>query len=188
MSALPSGHPSTRAGKSPPWTPGGGGEELSRRAQNSDRQLVRRMPEQDEKKREAPISYRPPKELRAEFDERVLASALSTSAFITKCVFGRDPPRRSRRPSIEHQDVAQILATLGQVRDRKPRNRCFRNASHVRWRHTQSDATPADQTEIAAEQPLETPGKDGKPGALSTLSYSCIPRHGTMIIFAAGRG
>ena len=75
------------------------------------------MPEQDDKKREAPISYRPPKELRAEFDERVLASGLSTSAFITKSVFGRDPPRRSRRPSIEHEAVAQILAGLAQVRD-----------------------------------------------------------------------
>jgi hypothetical protein len=75
------------------------------------------MPEQDETKREAPISYRPPKELRAEFDERVLASGLSTSAFITKCVFGRDPPRRSRRPSIEHEAVAQILSRLAQVRD-----------------------------------------------------------------------
>jgi hypothetical protein len=75
------------------------------------------MPEQDEKKRAAPISYRPPNELRAEFDERVLASGLSTSAFITKAVFGRDPPRRSRRPSIEHKDVAQILAGLAQLRD-----------------------------------------------------------------------
>jgi hypothetical protein len=75
------------------------------------------MPEQDDKKREAPISYRPPKELRAEFDARVLASGLSTSAFITKCVFGRDPPRRSRRPSIEHEAVAQILAGLAQIRD-----------------------------------------------------------------------
>jgi hypothetical protein len=75
------------------------------------------MPEQDDKKREAPISYRPPKELRAEFDERVLASGLSTSAFITKCVFGRDPPRRPRRPSVEHEAVAQILAGLAQVRD-----------------------------------------------------------------------
>ena len=74
------------------------------------------MPEQ-EKKREAPISYRPPKDLRTEFDQRVLASGLSTSAFITKCVFGGDPPRRSRRPSIEHRDVAQILAVLAQVRD-----------------------------------------------------------------------
>jgi hypothetical protein len=75
------------------------------------------MPEQDDIKREAPISYRPPKELRAEFDERVRASGLSTSAFITKSVFGRDPPRRSRRPSIEHEAVAQILAKLAQVRD-----------------------------------------------------------------------
>ena len=73
------------------------------------------MPEQDDKKREAPISYRPPKELRAEFDERVLASGLSTSAFITKSVFGRDPPRRSRRPSIEHEAVARILAGLAKV-------------------------------------------------------------------------
>jgi hypothetical protein len=75
------------------------------------------MPEQDDSKREAPISYRPPKELRAEFEQRVLASGLSTSAFITQSVFGRDPPRQSRRPSIEHEAVAQILAALAQVRD-----------------------------------------------------------------------
>ena len=75
------------------------------------------MPEQDDSKREAPISYRPPKELRAEFDQRVLDSGLSISASITKSVFGRDPPRRSRRPSIEHEAVAQILAGLAQVRD-----------------------------------------------------------------------
>jgi hypothetical protein len=75
------------------------------------------MSEQDDSKREAPISYRPPKELRAEFEQRVLDSGLSTSAFITKSVFGRDPPRRSRRPSIEHEAVAQILAGLAQVRD-----------------------------------------------------------------------
>jgi hypothetical protein len=75
------------------------------------------MPEQDDSKREAPISYRPPKELRVEFAQRVLASGLSTSAFITKCVFGRDPPRRSRRPSVEHEAVAQILSRLAQVRD-----------------------------------------------------------------------
>ena len=76
------------------------------------------MKEQEDKKREAPVSYRPPKDLRAEFDERVLASGLTTSAFITRCIFGRDPPRRSRRPSIEHQEVAKILAALAQVRDR----------------------------------------------------------------------
>jgi hypothetical protein len=75
------------------------------------------MPEQDDCKREAPISYRPPKELRAEFDKRVLDSGLSTSAFITKSIFGREPPRRSRRPTIDHKAVAQILAALAPVRD-----------------------------------------------------------------------
>ncbi len=75
------------------------------------------MPEQDKEKREAPISYRPPKELRAEFDQRVRASGLSRCAFLNKCVFGRDPPRRSRRPSIEHAAVAQIIATMAQIRD-----------------------------------------------------------------------
>jgi hypothetical protein len=75
------------------------------------------MSQRDDSKREAPISYRPPKELRVEFEQRVLASGLSTSAFITKSVFGRDPPRRSRRPSVEHAAVAQILAGLAQVSD-----------------------------------------------------------------------
>jgi hypothetical protein len=75
------------------------------------------MSQRDDSKREAPISYRPPKELRAEFDERVRASGLSTSAFITKSVFGREPPRRSRRPSIEQEAVAQILSRLAQLRD-----------------------------------------------------------------------
>src|SRR5271170_6925036 len=75
------------------------------------------MPAENDNKREAPISYRPPKELRAEFERRVNASGLSTSAFITKSVFGADPPRQSRRPSIEHQAVAQILGELARVRD-----------------------------------------------------------------------
>jgi hypothetical protein len=75
------------------------------------------MPEREDSKREAPISYRPPKELRAEFERRVLDSGLSTSAFITKTIFGADPPRRSRRPSVEHEAVAKILAGLAQIRD-----------------------------------------------------------------------
>jgi hypothetical protein len=75
------------------------------------------MPEQDDTKREAPISYRPPKELRAEFESRVSASGLSTSAFLTKSVFGKDPPRQSRRPTVDHEAVAKILAALAQLRD-----------------------------------------------------------------------
>jgi hypothetical protein len=74
------------------------------------------MTERDDK-REAPISYRPPRELRAEFEQRVLASGLSTSAFITKAWSSVDPPRRSRRPTVDHEAVAKILAGLAQVRD-----------------------------------------------------------------------
>jgi hypothetical protein len=73
------------------------------------------MTERDDK-REAPISYRPPRELRAEFEQRVLASGLSTSAF-TKAWSSVDPPRRSRRPTVDHEAVARILAGLAQVRD-----------------------------------------------------------------------
>ena len=74
------------------------------------------MSERDDK-REAPISYRPPRELRAEFEQRVLASGLSTSAFITKVWSSVDPPRRSRRPTVDHEAVARILVGLAQVRD-----------------------------------------------------------------------
>src|SRR5712691_7052379 len=75
------------------------------------------MKAEQSSKRKAPISYRPPEELRAEFERRVNASGLSVSAFITKAWFGADPPRQSRRPSIEQQAVAQILAGLARVRD-----------------------------------------------------------------------
>src|SRR5438045_2111997 len=75
------------------------------------------MSERDDTKREAPISYRPPQELRAEFERRVSASGLSTSAFLTKSVFGKDPPRQSRRPTVDHEAVAKILAALAQLRD-----------------------------------------------------------------------
>jgi hypothetical protein len=75
------------------------------------------MKAEQSSKRKAPISYRPPEALRAEFERRVSASGLSTSAFITKSVFGADPPRQSRRPTIDHQAVARILAGLACIRD-----------------------------------------------------------------------
>ena len=75
------------------------------------------MKAEQSSKRKAPVSYRPPEDLRAEFERRVHASGLSTSAFITKSVFGADPPRQSRRPTIDHQAVARILAGLAGVRD-----------------------------------------------------------------------
>lgn len=61
------------------------------------------------KKRKAPISYRPPAALRAEFDARVRKSGLSICAFITKSVFGQEPPRKSRKPSGAGLDAARLL-------------------------------------------------------------------------------
>ncbi len=75
------------------------------------------MPEKNDKKREAPISYRPPNGLRQEFRARVEKSGLSTSAFITKAVFATDPPRQSRRPSMEAELLARLLAQAAKIRD-----------------------------------------------------------------------
>ena len=75
------------------------------------------MPDRKKTKREAPISYRPPKGLRDEFHARVEKSGLSTSAFITKAVFATDPPRQSRRPSMEAELLAQLLAQAAKIRD-----------------------------------------------------------------------
>ncbi|KAB1085067.1 hypothetical protein F4V91_00615 [Neorhizobium galegae] len=63
-----------------------------------------------EKKREAPISYRPPEALREEFHARVEKSGLSVSAFITASLFGSVPPRLSRRPAVDQRTVARLLA------------------------------------------------------------------------------
>ena len=75
------------------------------------------MPDDSISKREAPISYRPPQALREDFVRRVERSGLSISAFITKCVFDRDPPRQSRRPPVEEQDLARLLGRCAQLRD-----------------------------------------------------------------------
>jgi hypothetical protein len=74
------------------------------------------MPDKKRKKRKAPISYRPPAELREEFEARVQKSGLSTSAFITKSVFTQDAPRQSRRPAIEEKLLARLLAEAAAIR------------------------------------------------------------------------
>lgn len=69
-----------------------------------------------EKKRDAPISYRPPEILREEFRARVEKSGLSVNAFITQSIFASPPPRQSRRPSVATQDLARLLAEAAQLR------------------------------------------------------------------------
>ena len=75
------------------------------------------MPDKTRDKRQAPISYRPPAALREEFAARVERSGLSTSAFITRAVFGGEAPRQSRRPSVEEADLARLLGQCAHLRD-----------------------------------------------------------------------
>lgn len=73
--------------------------------------------EKKRKKRESPIPYRPPADLREEFLARVEKSGQSTNAFITRCCLGIDPPRQSRRSPLETKLLAQILAEAAAIRD-----------------------------------------------------------------------
>jgi len=71
-----------------------------------------------EKKREAPISYRPPHELREQFRARVEESGLSVNAYITAAVFGDDAPKPARRASAPRADIARLLAETALLNER----------------------------------------------------------------------
>jgi hypothetical protein len=73
------------------------------------------MPNGMNKKRAAPISYRPPQSLREEFSARVQKSGLSTCGFITHSIFSTPPPRQSRRPSIEQKLLARLLNEAAKI-------------------------------------------------------------------------
>jgi hypothetical protein len=69
-----------------------------------------------DKRRDPPISYRPPEDLREEFRARVEKSGLSINAFITRAIFDAAPSRQSRRPVLEQQLLARLLAEAGGIR------------------------------------------------------------------------
>ena len=75
------------------------------------------MTEKTDKKRDAPVSYRPPAELRDEFRRRVEASGLPVNAYITKALFDLAIPRGTRRPPVEKQMLALLLARSAAIRD-----------------------------------------------------------------------
>jgi hypothetical protein len=75
------------------------------------------MTEKTDKKRDAPVSYRPPAELREEFRRRVETSGLSANAYITRAVFGAAIPRGTRRPAVEKQMLAHLLGRSAAIRD-----------------------------------------------------------------------
>lgn len=69
------------------------------------------------KKRQAPISYRPPERLREEFHARAQKSGLSINAFITRAVFGASAPRARRKPALDQQMAAQLLSQAARIAD-----------------------------------------------------------------------
>ncbi|MGO4809414.1 hypothetical protein AB4156_07405 [Cupriavidus sp. 2MCAB6] len=76
------------------------------------------MPDKPKKHREAPISYRPPQGLAAEFRARVRDSGMSINAFITAAVFGHQPLRAARRSPLDDKTAATLLAQVARINDR----------------------------------------------------------------------
>ena len=75
------------------------------------------MTEKSDKKRDPPISYRPPAELRAEFLDRVSESGLPTNQYITRCIFDGHPPQQKRGSAVDRKLLAKLLAECAQIRD-----------------------------------------------------------------------
>lgn len=70
------------------------------------------------KKREAPVSYRPPAKLRDEFHARVENSGLPVNAFITHAIFAGDAPRARRKSGLDQRMAAMLLAQAARIGDR----------------------------------------------------------------------
>lgn len=70
------------------------------------------------KKRPAPISYRPPQGLSADFRARVQNSGLPVNAFITAAIFGQSAPRSSRRSPLDQKMVAMLLSQAARISSR----------------------------------------------------------------------
>jgi hypothetical protein len=81
------------------------------------RRTVGSMARRD-KKREAPVSYRPPAAKREEFASRVASSGLPVNAFITAAIFGKAAPRSRRKSALGAEDAAKLMAQAGRVSDR----------------------------------------------------------------------
>jgi hypothetical protein len=75
------------------------------------------MTEKTDKKRDAPISYRPPADLAGEFRRRVELSGLPVNAYITRAIFNAAIPRATRHPPAEKQMLAHLLGRSGAIRD-----------------------------------------------------------------------
>lgn len=100
------------------------------------------MTKKTDKKREAPISYRPPALLRDEFFRRVEASGVSANSYITRALFGAAAPRATRTPRVEKEMLALLLARSAAIRD------ALDEAVH----RTPDDASASDAMKAACEE------------------------------------
>ena len=69
------------------------------------------------RKRQGPISFRPPADKRAELYALQLKSGLSMNAFLCEAVFGGEAVRKYRRVSAEQAELAKLLAMAASIKD-----------------------------------------------------------------------
>ena len=74
------------------------------------------MPDRKDKKRISPLSIRVTEEEKKQLLADAAKAGLSLSAYMKKQALDVDPPRQSRRPSIEEKLLAKILNDLANVR------------------------------------------------------------------------
>ncbi len=70
------------------------------------------MPDKKDKKRDAPISIRVPRDALAEFTRRTEKSGLSRNAFVLKCVLDITPPPQ-HSASVHREKIAGQIARGG---------------------------------------------------------------------------
>ena len=90
---------------------------ITRGGRLTDAPSLGNMTEKTDQKRDAPVSYRPPAKLRDELYRRIEASGLPVNAYITKALFDLPTPRGTRRPPVEKEMLALLLARSAAIRD-----------------------------------------------------------------------
>ena len=113
---------------------------MARGERPTDAPSLGNMTEKTDKKRDAPISYRPPADLADEFRRRVESSGLPVNAYITRAIFNAAIPRATRHPAAEKQMLAHLLGRSAAIRD------ALDNASRV------AGAETADAMKAACEE------------------------------------
>ena len=82
---------------------------------------VEAMPDRKDKKRDAPISIRVTPEEKKQLFANAEKAGLSLSAYMKKLALDVNPPRQSRRPSLDHKALAKLSPYFAKNRDQLDR-------------------------------------------------------------------